>query len=114
MVCNGAPGRGTVTLAHTYANSLDSSSERLFWAVAAYLGLIVVGADVSNAFAEVPAPKAPLYMYIDDTYRDWWENHLKREPIPANHTVVQVYHAIQGHPESARLWENILIPSYTA
>lgn len=62
MVCNGAPGRGTIMLAHTYANSLDPSSESLFWAIAAYLGLIKVVADFSNAFAEALAPN-PLLIY---------------------------------------------------
>ncbi len=44
-------------------------------------------------------------MYIDDNYRDWWENHLKRPPIPKECNVVRVNRAIQGHPESPRLWE---------
>jgi len=69
------------------------------------MGLIAVGADVSNAFAEAPPPEAPLFMYIDDNYRDWWENHLKRPPIPKECNVVRVNRAIQGHPESPRLWE---------
>jgi hypothetical protein len=66
MVCNGSPRqKGTVTLGHTYANALDAASERLFWAIVASENLIAIGADVSNAFAEAPAPTAPLYLYID-------------------------------------------------
>jgi dUTP pyrophosphatase len=106
MVCNGSPGqKGTVTLGHTYANALDAASERLFWAIVASENLIAIGADVSNAFAEAPAPKAPLYLYIDDAFREWWVNHLGKEPIPSDCTVVRVHNAIQGHPESPRLWE---------
>ena len=106
MVCNGSPRqKGTVTLGHTYANALDAASERLFWAIVASENLIAVGADVSNAFAEAPAPKAPLYLYIDDAFRDWWTNHLGNAPIPADCNVVRVHNAIQGHPESPRLWE---------
>jgi len=106
MVCNGSPGqKGTVTLGHTYANALDAASERLFWAIVANEGLIAIGANVSNAFAEAPAPKAPLFLYIDDTFRDWWVNHLGKEPIPAECNAVRVHNAIQGHPESPRLWE---------
>ncbi len=108
MVCDGSPRQGTITLGHTYANSVDSASERLFWAIVAQNGLIAYGADVSNAFAEAPAPVAPLYMLIDEAYRDWWENHLKLPPIPKEHTVVRVNHAIQGHPESPRLWEKMI------
>jgi hypothetical protein len=46
--------RGTITLGHTYANSLDAASKRLFWAIVAQQGLTAYGADVSNAFAEAP------------------------------------------------------------
>ena len=106
MVCNGHPRqKGTVTIGHTYANSLDAASERLFWAIAAQEGLLVIGADVSNAFAEAPPPQAPLYLYIDEAYRDWWLQHLSRPPIPKEYTVVRVHNAIQGHPEAPRLWE---------
>jgi len=106
MVCNGSPRqKGTVTLGHTYANALDAASERLFWAIVACENLIAIGADVSNAFAEAPAPKAPLYLYIDDAFRDWWTTHLGNDPIPADCNVVRVHNAIQGHPESPRLWE---------
>ena len=105
MVCDGARNRSANSIGHTYANSLDAPSERLFWALVAKMGLIAVGADVSNAFAEAPPPAAPLYLYIDDNYRDWWENHMKRPPIPKEFNVVRVNRAIQGHPESPRLWE---------
>ena len=105
MVCDGARNRSANSIGHTYANSLDAPSERLFWALVAKMGLIAVGADVSNAFAEAPPPAAPLYMYIDDNYRDWWEHRMKRPPIPKEFNVVRVNRAIQGHPESPRLWE---------
>jgi hypothetical protein len=62
MVCNGNPRqKGTVTIGHTYANSLDAASERLFWAIMAKESLIAIGADVSNAFAE--APPHPKHHY---------------------------------------------------
>jgi DNA-binding XRE family transcriptional regulator len=51
--------RPTITLCHTYASLLETTSERLFWAIAAQEGLVVVGADVSNAFAEAPPPDDP-------------------------------------------------------
>jgi hypothetical protein len=106
MVCNGSPRqKGTNTLGHTYANALDAASERLFWAICASENLIAIGADVSNAFAEAPLPKAPLYLYIDESFRDWWVNHLKCNPIPKECDIVRINNAIQGHPESPRLWE---------
>jgi hypothetical protein len=97
MVCNGSQHqKGTVTLGHTFANSLDAASKRLFWAIVAKEGLIAVGADVSNSFAAAPPPKAPLYLYIDAAYRDWWENHLGHPPLPPDLNVVRVNNAIQG------------------
>jgi hypothetical protein len=108
IMCDGSPRQGTITLGHTYTNSLDATSERLFWAIVVQKGLTAYGADCSNAFAEAPPPKYPLYMLIDEAFHDWWENHLKQEPIPTEHTVVQVHHAIQGHPESLRLWEKLI------
>jgi len=108
MVCDGSARQGTITLGHTFANSLDAPSERLFWAIVAKKGLTAYGADCSNAFAEAPPPKHPLYMRIDDAFKDWWEHHLGKTPIPAEYTVVRVNNAIQGHPESPRLWEKLI------
>jgi hypothetical protein len=105
MVCDGSPSQGTITLRYTFANSPDAASERLFWAVTAQKGLTAYGADCSNAFAEAPLPKFPLYMRIDEAFREWWVEHLKRPPIPAHYTVICIQHVIQGHPESHRLWE---------
>ena len=102
-VCNGSPNqKGTVTIDHTFAACLDQPGSRIFWGVAAIEGMLVTGADASNAFAEAPAPKAPLYVWVDDQYREWWES--KGNPkIPPGY-VLPVRHALQGHPESPRLW----------
>jgi deoxyuridine 5'-triphosphate nucleotidohydrolase len=96
--------RRNVKLGHTYANSLATDSERLFWAIAAKWGLIVVGADVSNAFAEAPAPGDTFYIIPDHIFQLWWVQHKKRQPIPSG-WVLKVKFALQGHPESPRLWE---------
>ena len=106
-VCNGNPKRkGTVTLDHTYAACLAQTGSRIFWALSAVQGLLVVGADASNAFAEAPAPKAPLYVYADEQYREWWMDKGNPE-IPKNY-VLPVNHALQGHPESPRLWSKLI------
>ena len=101
---NGNPKRkGTVTLDHTYAAALDQAGARVFWALAALYGYVVYGADATNAFAEAPPPKAPLYVIVDKQYQDWWMNVTKQAPIPKGY-VLPVKHALQGHPESPRLW----------
>ena len=92
-VCNGNPKRkGTVTLAHTFAACLEQPGARTFWAASTILDLIVIGADASNAFAEAPPPKAPLYVVIDQQYRDWWKS-KGRGDIPLGH-VLPVQHAL--------------------
>jgi hypothetical protein len=96
--------RRSMTLGTTYANSLATDSKRLFWAIAAKKGLIVVGADVSNAFAEAPAPGDTFYIIPDVILHDWWVNHKKCPPIPSG-WVLKVKYALQGHPESPRLWQ---------
>ena len=109
MVCDGlAIRQGTITLGHTFANSLDTASERLFWAAVAEKGLMVYRAHISNVFAKAPLPVHPLHTRIDDAYYDWWENYLGRPPSPSHCTVVQVHNATQGHSELPRLWEKLI------
>ena len=73
--CNGDPHmKGTITMGHTYADSLDHTASRFFWSILAAKGHIVFGADVSNVFAEAHPPKAPLYMIVDQQYRDWYRH----------------------------------------
>ena len=104
-VVNGSKhARKAAQVGHTFANSLGQDSERLFWALAAKLGMLVIGADVSNAFAEAPTTDNELYIQPDDIFRDWWVNHKKRPPIPAG-WVIRIQYAFQGHPEAPRLWE---------
>jgi hypothetical protein len=86
MLCDSSAHQGTITLGHTFANSLDAMSERLFWAMVAKQGLAAYGAEVSNAFAKAPPPVHPLCMHIDDAYCNWWENDLKRPPLPPHYT----------------------------
>jgi dUTP pyrophosphatase len=108
MVCNGRPSdKNTVIFGYTYAKSLDHVGSRVFWATAAAKNLIVRGADASNAFAEADGPKIPLYVRVNDQYREWWAEKMKKPPIPRGH-VLPVYKALQGHPESPRAW-SILI-----
>ncbi|GFH58223.1 hypothetical protein CTEN210_14699 [Chaetoceros tenuissimus] len=108
-VCNGARNmRGSVTLAETYASALNQDGSRLFWSKAALDNFIVVGADASNAFAEAPAPVAPLYVKVDEQYRHWYSQKFpEAPPIPAN-SVLRVKKALQGHPESPRLWAKLI------
>ena len=107
-VCNGSKNRrGCVTMAETFAHSLEQTGSRIFWAISALSNYVVVGADASNAFAEAPAPKAPLYVYIDKQFREWWE-HKGYTPLQPSQRVMRVKKALQGHPESPRLWAKLI------
>ena len=111
--CNGGKRYGrALTLAETYAACVEHPAQRLFWAIAASESLITLGCDVANVFAEAPPPTVPFYMEVDDQFRDWWENCMGRPPIPKGY-VIPIQRALQGHPESPRLWHqhihNILI-----
>ena len=108
-VCNGSPRqRGSVTLANTYAGSLEQTGARIFWAATAINNFITIGADASNAFAEAPAPKAPLYVTIDKPYREWYKDRFPDKPEPPPGAVLPVHGALQGHPEAARLWAKLI------
>jgi hypothetical protein len=102
-MCDGSTRSGSVqVLDETYANCVNQTSSQLFYAVAAAENLLVFGADVSNAFAEAPPPKQGFYIHPD--IKDWWVQHKKCTPIPTGQ-VIPVLSAMQGHPESLRLWE---------
>ena len=64
FACNGSPRSGQAKiLDETYANCVDQTSSRMFYAVAAAENLLVYGADVSNAFAKAPPPQA-RFLYL--------------------------------------------------
>ena len=103
--CDGSTRSGQVrVLDETYANCVDQTSARLFYGIAAAENLIVYGADVSNAFAEAPPPKQGFYIRPDKAFHTWWTRHKQRPPIPPGH-MIPILSAMQGHPESPRLWE---------
>ncbi len=72
-VCNGSPRAGkAIILDETYANCVDQTSSRMFYAITAAKNLLVYGTDVSNAFAEAPLPKQGLYIYPNRAFNQWW------------------------------------------
>ena len=65
-------------------------------------GMLVIGPNASNIFAEGPVPKVSLYICIDKQYRKWWATQGK-SPIPPGY-VLPVNHTLHSHPESLQLW----------
>ncbi len=71
-VCDGSSRSGSVKiLDETYANCVDQTSSRLFYAISAGENLLVFGADVSNAFAEASSPKQGFYVQPDKAFHNW-------------------------------------------
>jgi hypothetical protein len=69
--CDGSPRLGQAKiLDETYANFVDQTSSRLFYAISAAENLLIYGADVSNAFAEAPPPKQGFYIHPDRAFRE--------------------------------------------
>ncbi len=66
--------------------------------------LLVYDVDVSNAFAKAPPTKQGFFIYPDRAFNEWWIKHKNCPPIPPGH-VIPILSAMQGHPESPRLWE---------
>ena len=96
-VCNGSSRMtGSVTLAETYAGIMDQSAS-------AINNSVVIGDDAANAFAEVGALKASLFVTIDKQYREWYKTRFPNEPNIADKAVLSIYGVLQGHPESPRL-----------
>jgi hypothetical protein len=81
---------------------------QIFYAVLGMENLLIYGANVSNAFTKAPPPKQGCYIRLDKTFLEWWASKTDgRKPIPPGY-VIPVMSAMQGHPESPRLWEWLL------
>ncbi len=86
--CNGSSHSGSVeVLDKVYANCVNQTSSRLFYDVSAVENLLIFGSDVCNAFAEAPRPKQGFFIRPDRAFHKWWENHLKRPPIPQGQVI---------------------------
>ena len=108
-VCNGSPKvRKNCKLGETYAGALDQTASKIFWATTAMYNYITIGADASNAFAEAPAPTEPCYVRVDQPFLEWYAERFPDSPPLPKNTVLPVHGAIQGHPESARLWAKLI------
>ncbi|KAL7529031.1 hypothetical protein ACHAXR_002756, partial [Thalassiosira sp. AJA248-18] len=70
-------------------------------------GLTIFGSDVSNAFGEAPPPKQGAFVIPDRAFYQRWTKHKKLPRISPGY-VVPVQRAMQGHPESPRLWEKFI------
>jgi hypothetical protein len=103
--CDGSPRAAPVLhgIASTYSSCVEQPVQRMFFALAAQMNYKVYGADATDAYAHSPPPETPTFVSIDDAYAEWYE-HMYGTKLDRSH-VLPVLHALQGHPESGRLWE---------
>ena len=103
--CDGSPRAAPILhkMAATYSSCVAQPIQRLFFALAASQGYRVYGGDATDAFAHSPPPDSPTFVAIDDAYAEWYEDKYKKKLDRS--LVLPVLHALQGHPESGRLWE---------
>jgi len=106
LCCNGSKQAAPLlhALSLTYSSCVEHPVQRLFLAIAADLDLKLYGGDAKDAYAHSPGPELPTYMSIDDQYADWYK--FKFGKTIDRKQVLPVLRALQGHPESGRLWEH--------
>ena len=106
--CDGSPRAAPYLhqVAVTYASCIEQPISRLFYALCAHFNLIILTTDAVNAFANADAPTIPTYVRIDDAYYEWYFNKFGVQ-LNRSHCL-PAQHALQGHPESPRLWEEYI------
>ena len=104
LCCDGSPRAvpEVHSAKNTYASCLEHPVYQLFIALCAPDNLTTYGGDAKDVFAHSPGPSMPTFMKVDDAFYDWY---LERTgELLDNDQVLPVLHALQGHPEAARLW----------
>ena len=105
LCCNGSKYAAPIlhALAMTYSSCVEHPIQRLFFAIAAQLNLKVYGGDAKDAYAHSPGSHIPTYLSIDDAYAEWYSEQYGKDID--RKLVLPIQRALQGSPESGRLWE---------
>ncbi len=73
-ICDGSSCSGLVEiLDKVYANCVDQTSSRLFYAISAAKNMLIFGSNVCNAFAKAPPPKQGFFTPPNWAFNKWWE-----------------------------------------
>ena len=105
LCCNGSKKAAPLlhSIASTYSSCVEHPIQRLFLAISASQNLKIYGGDAKDAYGHSPGPEIPTFMSIDDAYAEWYEEKYGKKLD--RRMVLPVRKALQGHPESGRLWE---------
>ena len=92
MCCNGSKQAAPQlhTVASTQSSCIELPVQRIFFRIAADLGLTVFRGDATDAYAHSPAP-SNTYLAIDDAYADWYKDTTGRDincclVLPVHHS----------------------------
>ena len=77
--------------------------QRLFFSIAARFNEQVCGGDAKDARAHSPGSKIKTHMTTDDAHAKWQKETFNMDVD--GRTVLPILRALQGGPESGRLWE---------
>jgi hypothetical protein len=92
---------------NTYSSCLEQPTMRLFFALCAQENYVVSYGDSTNAFQNAPPPTHQCYLEIDESYQVWYKRKTGKSIDPKTH-VIPLHRAMQGHPESGRLWASMV------
>jgi hypothetical protein len=105
MCCDGSKRAAPeLRFAQTYASCIDQPCMRLFFALSAAMGFVVMGADCTNPYTNSPSPTQATYVRIDEAYADWYRSRHGKEVDRS--LVLPVLKVLQGHPEAGALWKS--------
>ena len=90
-------------LVKTYFSCVEHPIQQQFLALAAEKNFLLFGGDAKDAFTHSPAPEVPTYIMINNQYYEWYFHSFKKRLDKSR--VLSVLRALQGHPESGKLWE---------
>ena len=93
-------------VASTWSLCVEWPVQRILMGIAAEQGLTLSGIDATDAYIDSPAPNE-TYLMIDNAYADWYKSKFDRN-FNCCH-ILPVYHCLQGHPESGKMWMIILL-----
>lgn len=107
--CDGSP-RAAPELhsddVNTYSSCVELPCVRLFFAISTINHYYVLLTDAVNAYANARGPTKTTFLRVDAAYIDWYFARFGITLTPD--TVIEAKHALQGHPEAGKLFEELI------
>ena len=107
MCCNGSKKAilQLYPVASTWFSCVKLPVQQLFLSICANAGLTIYSSDATEAYVHSPAPN-DTYLQVDDAYAEWYSNKFKDKI--SKQMILPVKPALQGHPESRKMWMKMI------